>query len=348
MTARPVLVAAREPAPVQQPAVVPETAAAQQADPIEELDWDLDEHEPAETQQHHEAAQAADADLDIDPAGELDGEDFRAETVAAADVAFDDEAFDAAFAKGINLGHESDRGHDVSDPGHDGSDRGHDKSDLGHDEAGRTAVGEGFAHSADWMRSTPPEPARSWSRVTPVAAPPVQASFSAQPMASAPPVASAPASAAPAYQQEPVEEVAAQVEPEPVRHEQPRHDEMPDVETVDVPERVVALADDLDIPELNFEEDQPAASAYDDLEAEFAGLLTEMNAPEVAATPARSTAYEDDPTVPGSSRAMTATRHPPMRRSRPKCCRDGDRFPRCCREQLRHGQSARQQAGFAG
>ncbi|CAN7634753.1 SPOR domain-containing protein [Mesorhizobium amorphae] len=314
MTARPVPVAAKEPAPVQQPAIEAETASAHQADPIEELDWDLDEHEPAETQQHHEAAQAAGADLDIDLAGELAGEDFRAETVAAADVAFDDEAFDAAFAKGINLGQESDRGHDVSDlghdesapghdesapghdesaPGRDVSDPGHDGSDRGHDGAGRTAVGEGFAHSADWMRSTPPEP-RSWSRVTPVAAPPVQASFSAQPMASAPPVASAPASAAPAYQQEPIEEVAAQVEPEPVRHEQPRHDEMPDVETVDVPERVVALADDLDIPELNFEEDQPAASAYDDLEAEFAGLLTEMNAPEVAATPARSTAYEDD------------------------------------------------------
>ncbi len=229
MTARPVPVAAKEPAPVQQPAIEAETASAHQADPIEELDWDLDEHEPAETQQHHEAAQAADADLDIDLAGELDGEDFRAETVAAADVAFDDEAFDAAFAKGINLGQEwtvatmyrtlvrtkSALGHDVSDPGHDGSDR-------DHDGAGRTAVGEGFAHSADWMRSTPPEPARSWSRVTPVAAPPVQASFSAQPMASAPPVASAPASAAPAYQQEPIEEIAAQVEPEPVRHEQPR------------------------------------------------------------------------------------------------------------------------------
>ena len=307
MTARPVPVAAKEPAPVQQPAVVAETAAAQQADPIEELDWDLDEHEPAETQ-HHEAAQAVDADLDIDLAGGLDGEDFRAETVAAPDVAFDDEAFDAAFARGINPGHDesdlghesdldhdqSDLGHDQSDLGHDVSDRGHDVSDLGHDEAGRTAVGEGFAHSADWMRSTPPEPARSWSRVTPVAAPPVQASFSAQPMASAPPVASAPVSAAPAYRQESVEEVAAQVEPEPVRHEQPCYDEMPDVDTVDVPERVVALADDLDIPELNFEEDQPASSAYDDLEAEFAGLLTEMNATEVPATPARSTAYEDD------------------------------------------------------
>ncbi|RJT28101.1 SPOR domain-containing protein [Mesorhizobium waimense] len=329
MTARPVPVAAKEPAPVQQPAVVAETAAAQQADPIEELDWDLDEHEPAEPQhheaaeQHHEAAQAVDADLDIDLAGELDGEDFRAETVAApVDVAFDDDAFDAAFARGINpgheesdlghdesdlghddsdlghdesdLGHEPDRDHDQPDLGHDESDRGHDEADRGHDEAGRTAVGGSFAHSADWMRSTPPEPVRSWSRVTPVAAPPVQASFSAQPMASVPLVASALASAAPAYLQEPVEEVAAQVEPEPVRHEQPRYDEMPDVETVDVPERVVALADDLDIPELNFEEDQPVASAYDDLEAEFAGLLTEMNAAETAVTPARSTAYEDD------------------------------------------------------
>ena len=33
---------------------------------------------------------------------------------------------------------------------------------------------------------------------------------------------------------------------------------MPDVETVDVPERVVAIADDLDIPELSFQEDEPA------------------------------------------------------------------------------------------
>ena len=79
------------------------------------------------------------------------------------------------------------------------------------------------------------------------------------------------------------------------RAEQPqRHDEMPDVETVDVPERVVALADDLDIPELNFDDDQPAAPAYDDLDAEFASLLTEMNATEPAAAPARSAAYDDE------------------------------------------------------
>jgi len=62
-----------------------------------------------------------------------------------------------------------------------------------------------------------------------------------------------------------------------------------------VPERVVALADDLDIPELDFEEEKLAAPAYDDLDAEFAGLLNEMNAVEVAPAPAPArAAYEDD------------------------------------------------------
>ncbi|RUU66092.1 SPOR domain-containing protein, partial [Mesorhizobium sp. M7A.T.Ca.TU.009.01.1.2] len=71
----------------------------------------------------------------------------------------------------------------------------------------------------------------------------------------------------------------------------------PDVETVDVPERVVALADDLDIPELHFEEDQPASSGYDDLDAEFSSLLSEMNAVEVAPVPTgnvASASYDDD------------------------------------------------------
>ena len=55
------------------------------------------------------------------------------------------------------------------------------------------------------------------------------------------------------------------------------YDEVPELETVEVPERVVALADDLDIPELAFEVDQPASTAYDDIEAEFTSLLNEMN-----------------------------------------------------------------------
>ncbi|TIS30569.1 MAG: SPOR domain-containing protein, partial [Mesorhizobium sp.] len=47
-------------------------------------------------------------------------------------------------------------------------------------------------------------------------------------------------------------------------------------------------------PELSFEEDQPAAPAYDDLDAEFAGLLSEMNATEIAQAPVQSRGYEDD------------------------------------------------------
>jgi hypothetical protein len=59
----------------------------------------------------------------------------------------------------------------------------------------------------------------------------------------------------------------------------------------------VALADDLDIPELHFEEDEPAASGYDDLDAEFASLLTDMNAVDVAAAQADSApsaSYDDE------------------------------------------------------
>jgi len=50
----------------------------------------------------------------------------------------------------------------------------------------------------------------------------------------------------------------------------------PEVETVEVADHAIALADDLDIPELPEEEDFPAAS-YDDLDTEFSSLLTDMN-----------------------------------------------------------------------
>ncbi|TIT97306.1 MAG: hypothetical protein E5W39_18675, partial [Mesorhizobium sp.] len=84
---------------------------------------------------------------------------------------------------------------------------------------------------------------------------------------------------APSYQDEPAEDGAADAASAPAQGEQSSaYDEMPDVETVDVPERVVALADDLDIPDLDFNDDQPAVPAYDDLDTEFASLLTEMNA----------------------------------------------------------------------
>ncbi|AZO29820.1 SPOR domain-containing protein [Mesorhizobium sp. M1B.F.Ca.ET.045.04.1.1] len=250
---------AKEPAPAPQPAGYTGQHAAVAAD---DLDWDLDEHELARSE---ETDQPADADLDALLAGELDRqgfEDTAAEQNAEPSIDFDDEAFDAAFAKGIE------------------------------------------------QDASVAEPARSWSRVTPVAAP-AQASFASQP-----PTASAPQMAAPAYRDAPVKDYSAYAKPtlqmaapaygdepakdystyaKPASAPQPRHqEEMPDVETVDVPERVVTLADDLDIPELSFEEDQPAAPVYDDLDAEFAGLLSEMNATEIAQAPVQSRGYEDD------------------------------------------------------
>ena len=53
--------------------------------------------------------------------------------------------------------------------------------------------------------------------------------------------------------------------------------EMPDIETVDVPEQAVALADDLDLPELAYEDEPTLAPRYDDIDAEFSHLLQDMN-----------------------------------------------------------------------
>src|SRR5690606_29338541 len=71
-------------------------------------------------------------------------------------------------------------------------------------------------------------------------------------------------------------------------------DDLPDIETVEVPEQAVALSDDLDIPEVPYQ-DEPAP-AYDDIDAEFASLLNEMNSPEPAsaASPAETAAYDED------------------------------------------------------
>jgi len=256
MTARPVPApapAAREPVPMPQPVVQPASHAAQETAVVDDLDWDLDEEEPA---QDH-----AEADLDTLLADELDRHGFAAVGAAAhaePGIDFDDAAFDAAFAKGI--------------------------------EAAPVEAAE---------------PSRSWSRMTPV---PGQVSFAAQAEPAAPQMAM------PAYRKEPAKDYPAYVKAAPVEQpvyreepaedypvhakaapagQAPRRDEVPDVETVDVPERVVALADDLDIPELSFEEDQPAAPAYDDLDAEFATLLTEINATEIAAAPVQGRDYED-------------------------------------------------------
>lgn len=243
-----------EPTRAYEPVVPVQRSAAAPAAPADNLDWDLDEHAPAQAPQA--AAAQNDADFGDLLAGELDGHE--------PEIEFDDHAFDAALAKGI---------------------------DLGDDDTAAPVTG-------DW-RSTPPEPARSWSRVTPTPAQPSfavqpQPSFAAQPQPTFAATPSMPAAAAPTYRDQPAA-AAAYVAPAPTHQAPPQaYDEMPDVETVDVPERVVAIADDLDIPELNFQEDEPAA--YDDIDAEFAGLLTDMNAVEAAPPPAatRSAAYDDE------------------------------------------------------
>ncbi|UCI05095.1 SPOR domain-containing protein [Mesorhizobium sp. B1-1-8] len=279
MTARPIAAAREVAAPVAREAVAPvarEVVATpqpvaqpasygqkveQKIEPADNLDWDLDEDNQARNEQA-----AEDADLDALLAGELDRQDFGAAhgtESAEPSIDFDDEAFDAAFAKGI----EADQHAPVA---------------TAADVPARSPV-----NSADWRQSVPAEPVRSsWSRVTPVAAP-SQASFAVQPAASAPQMS------APAYRDEPANDYSAYAKP--AQAPQPRrYDDVPEVETVDVPERVVALADDLDIPELNFEEDQPAAPAYDDLDAEFAGLLNDMNATEIAPAPVQGRGYSDD------------------------------------------------------
>ncbi|BAV45814.1 Sporulation domain-containing protein [Mesorhizobium loti] len=250
-------------------AVAPAKALEEPADLVGDLDWDLDEQAPEDL---HASNAAHDADLDNLLLDELQGQDPGSDAADHLDVDFDDDAFDAALARSL-------------DP---------------RDEA---ASRQDQADSLDWLaeRPAPTEPTRSWSRVTPV---PQQPAFAAQPAASmaartaAPEMTPAVAVVSPYHAPEPVAAApyAAPASAPPPR-QSPRYEEMPDVETVDVPERVVALADDLDIPELHFEEDEPATAGYDDLDAEFASLLTEMNSVEVApapAAPASSAAYADE------------------------------------------------------
>lgn len=58
-------------------------------------------------------------------------------------------------------------------------------------------------------------------------------------------------------------------------------DYAPDVETLDVPEAAVAYADDLDLPEISYDEpESQQRAAYDDLDADFSSVFDEPAAPE--------------------------------------------------------------------
>jgi len=54
----------------------------------------------------------------------------------------------------------------------------------------------------------------------------------------------------------------------------------PEIETIDVPEAAVAIADDLDIPDLAYEEDQKQLAAYDDIDTDFSAAFPDNSASE--------------------------------------------------------------------
>lgn len=93
------------------------------------------------------------------------------------------------------------------------------------------------------------------------------------------------------------------------RHPSAKSD-MPDIETVDVPEHAVALEDDLDLPETPYDEPRNARSRMDDVDAEFNDLLQEMSGAESTRRPepayARSAAYHQMP----DARYSTPARQP--------------------------------------
>lgn len=62
---------------------------------------------------------------------------------------------------------------------------------------------------------------------------------------------------------------------------------VPEIETVDVHDRAVAMVDDLDIPEIEVAEEPPVVRAADDLDAEFNNLLQQMSTPQAAPAPQR-------------------------------------------------------------
>jgi hypothetical protein len=69
------------------------------------------------------------------------------------------------------------------------------------------------------------------------------------------------------------------VQPAHSRSNGARAEAAPQVETIDVPEAGVAVTDELDIPELVYEDDVRPASAYDDFEPDFSEIFNEPAEP---------------------------------------------------------------------
>ncbi|WP_054311544.1 SPOR domain-containing protein [Mesorhizobium sp. 1M-11] len=229
------------------------------------------------------AQHEVEADLDASLVEEFAAADIEAVDEiphAEDDIDFDTDAFDAAMAGGMDTLDEEPVEQVEEDPV----------------EALKWAAPAAAAATATFA-----QPMRAWSRGNPVApssqpysAPAQQYSASVQQFstpAQLPPVQ-------PAMQVEPRAEAAPQPVVQPAaaswqKPAQPVREDVPDIETMDVPERVVALADDLDIPEVPFEQDKPETSNFDELDAEFSTLLNEM-LPGESAAPAKTAQYDDD------------------------------------------------------
>lgn len=286
-------------APVQQ-------AADTLSDDLDDLDWELealseDEQPVAERPLYAAEADEADleqlvaaaeedepeaeylADSDDDWAGGLESVSKPVQVAAPVadedDLAFDDAAFAATFADGMDdlLPEE-------------------DASRFDDEELEPVA-----AAPAPVEPMKEPDPFEALRRMA--------GSWRSAPQASPTPVQARVAEPFVAY--EPEDEPVSGYEPEGEPEEafaqaHGGYDDAPEIETVDVPENAIALADDLDLPELAFEEDEPA-QAYDDLDAEFATLLNEMNSPEPA--PVAQHASRDAWLDRGRERAMPASTH---------------------------------------
>jgi hypothetical protein len=285
------------------PAAEPVEAAAESAEDLlddlaEDLDavnWAFDAAEPAEAQ----ASSAPKDDLPLDEAISADLANFgddqdeqpayaeaeeAAEYVAEANYApeaadvdvdlnleFDDEAFDAAISNGI-----------ADEPVLHGAEN---NAAPVWQEAEQPVAQENddpyAALAALTASMRPAEPTTSWRREEP------------QPFVEAPAE----------------HEAAASQDDGEADYAPSAYEDFPDIETIDVPEHAVALADDLDIPELAVEENVPPPAVFDDLDAEFAGLLSDLNAPEKAAQ-APAPAYPADDYATEFERAFAQQEQP--------------------------------------
>lgn len=250
------------------------------AAPIAEAEAWRPQFAAAPSAAEHPVQHDVDADLDAALMQEFAVDDApRAE----ADIDFDTDAFDAAMAGGLDtLGEET--------------------SEQAEEDPVEALKWAAPAAATVAATATFAQPMRAWSRGNPVAPAPQPYAAPAQPYSASAQQFAAPTQLTP-VQPVPQAEPRMAAAPEPsIQAAAPSwqmpaqaiaREDVPDIETMDVPERVVALADDLDIPEVPFEQDQPETSNFDELDAEFSTLLNEM-LPGEAAAPQKTAQYDDD------------------------------------------------------